>query len=77
MTKQNLTIQLDGETVTQAKVLAAQRGTSVSALVATEIRRLVAQDERYQAARRRAERAMSNAKPRGGRHWTREEIYDR
>ena len=34
MAKTNLTVQLEAETVLRAKVLAARRGTSVSALVA-------------------------------------------
>jgi hypothetical protein len=75
--KQNLTVQLDGEVIQQAKVLAARRGTSVSALVAMEIRKLVTEDERYEAARQRAEEALSHPRPRGGRRWTRDEIYDR
>lgn len=77
VTKQNLTVQLDGEVIVQAKVLAARRGTSVSSLVAAEIQKLVEENERYEAARKRARRAMAHASPRGGRRWTREEIYDR
>ena len=49
--KRNLTVQLDEETVTKAKVLAAKRSTSVSKLVAHEIDRLVGEDDRYQRAR--------------------------
>jgi hypothetical protein len=35
--RQNLTVQLDRETIRKAKILAAKRGTSVSALVAAQI----------------------------------------
>lgn len=49
--KRNLTIQLDDDTVTKAKVLAARRGTSVSQLVAGEITNLVGRDETYQRAK--------------------------
>jgi len=49
--KRNLTVQLDEETVAKAKVLAARRSTSVSKLVAQEIRRLVGEDESYQRAK--------------------------
>lgn len=77
MAKQNVTIQLDGEVIRDAKVLAARRGTSLSAMLAAELQRLVAEDERYEAARQREEEALSHARPRGGRRWTREEIYDR
>ena len=49
--KRNLTVQLDEETVVKAKVLAARRSTSVSKLVAHEIRRLVGEDDAYQRAK--------------------------
>ncbi len=49
--KRNLTVQLDEETVTKARVLAARRSTSVSKLVAHEIQRLVGEDDAYQRAR--------------------------
>ena len=49
--KRNLTVQLDEETVKKARVLAAQRSTSVSKLVADEIERLVGEDEAYQRAK--------------------------
>ena len=75
--KRNLTVQLDDEVISRAKVLAARRGTSVSTLVAATLERMVADDERYQEARERATRALRNAVPRGGRTWERAELYDR
>ena len=77
MTKRNLTVQLDDDVIKQAKVLAARRGTSVSTLVAAELERLVADDDRYEDACRRAQRALSGASPHGGRRWRREELYSR
>jgi hypothetical protein len=44
----NLTVQLDGEPIRRAKVLAARRGTSISGLVARELEELVARDARYE-----------------------------
>jgi predicted transcriptional regulator len=75
MTKTNLTIQLDDEVIRRAKVLAAKRGTSVSALVARQLGDLVAEDDRYDAARQRALELMARAAPRGGRTWTRDDLY--
>ncbi len=75
MSKTNLTLQLDTDVVRQAKVLAARRGTSVSALVARQITDLVAQDARYQEAQRRALELMDQAGAHGCRNWTREDIY--
>lgn len=77
MAKRNLTVQLDEDVIQQAKVLAARRGTSVSTLVASELERLVAHDGRYEEAYRRAQRALSGAGPRGGRRWSRDDLYDR
>lgn len=75
MTKSNLTLQLDDEVVRRARVLAAKRGTSVSGLVARELARLVADDERYEDARRAATQLMAKARSRGGRSWTRDDLY--
>jgi hypothetical protein len=52
--KQNLTVSLDKDIVRKAKVLAAQRGTSISQMVSVTIQQLVADDEAYEAARQRA-----------------------
>jgi diphthamide biosynthesis methyltransferase len=51
---QNLTLKLPVETVRKAKIVAAERGTSISALVIEKIDELVGEDAEYQAARRRA-----------------------
>jgi hypothetical protein len=75
--KRNLTVQLDDDVIRRAKVLAAKRGTSVSGLVAAELSRLVAEDERYEEAWRRARTAMGEAAGRGGRRWGRDELHDR
>ena len=75
MARTNLTLQLDEEVIRRARVVAARRGTSVSALVARELDQLVAQEERYEEARHRAAELMANARPRGGRAWSREDLY--
>jgi plasmid stability protein len=75
MAKTNLTVQLDEDVIRRARVVAAKRGTSVSALVARELNQIVAQDERYEEAQRRATELMANAKPHGGRGWTRDDVY--
>lgn len=75
MARTNLTIQLDEGVIRQARVVAARRGTSVSALVARELERLAEEDGRYEEARRRASEVMAKARSRGGRGWTRDDIY--
>ena len=75
MAKTNLTIQLDQSVVQRARVAAARRGTSISALVARQLEELVEREDRYEDARRRASELMDTAKRRGGRGWTRDDIY--
>lgn len=75
MAKTNLTIQLDERVIRRARVVAAKRGTSVSALVARELDDLVEREDRYEEARQRAIQLMAAAAPRGARGWTRDDIY--
>jgi len=75
MTKRNLTVQLDADVVRRARVVAAKRGTSVSALVARELDALVAREERYEDAQRRAFELLSEPAATGTSRWTRDEIY--
>jgi hypothetical protein len=75
MGKTNLTVQLDTEVVRRARVAAANRGTSLSALVARQLNELADQDERYEAARQRAIELMANPRALGGRNWTRDDLY--
>lgn len=76
--KRNLTIQLDVETIRKARILAVERSTSVSRLVAEEIARMVDKEEEY----RRAHREALDLMTRGlhlehGRLPAREDLHDR
>lgn len=75
MAKTNLTLQLEAKTVLSVKVLAARRGTSVSALVARTLERMVEEDERYEASRVRALELLDQPPTLGGRTWTRDDLY--
>lgn len=50
----NVTVSMDAELLREAKVLAARRGTSVSALLAEELEQLVRNETSHDQARRRA-----------------------
>ena len=52
--KQNVTISLSREVIRKAKVLAAQRSTSISGLVAEQINLLVGEAEAYERSQRAA-----------------------
>lgn len=76
--KQNLTIQLERDTISKAKLLAAVRSTSVSMLVAELIERLVRDDDRYREAERLSLRLMKKGFHLGGKHQTaRSELHER
>jgi len=54
MKSQNVTLRLSSDTVRKIKVVAAERGSSISSLLAAKLEELVGEDAEYQAARRRA-----------------------
>jgi predicted proteasome-type protease len=64
--KQNLTVSLERETIQKAKVLAAKRNTSVTRLLTDYVEEMVAEDERYEAARKAALDYMDKGFPMGG-----------
>jgi predicted transcriptional regulator len=77
-TSQNITIRLDGRTLRKAKVLAAQRNTSVSRLLAQQIESLVGENDAYEQARRRALALLDRGFHLGGRvEATRDEWHER
>jgi len=77
MTKRNLTIQLDDTVIRHARVVAAHRGLSLSALVAQQLTQLAEADERYERARAVALDALRSPVGGGTATWSREELYDR
>lgn len=76
--KRNLTIQLEAETIRKARILAVDRSTSVSRLVAAEIERLVGDEEQYRAAHHVAVAQLNRGFHLGGGiPPSRETLYDR
>lgn len=65
--KQNLTVSLKRETIQKAKVLAAKRNTSVTRLLADYVEEMVAESERYDAARKAALDYLNTGFSMGGR----------
>ena len=76
--KQNITLAIDRELLKKARALAAQRGTSISGLLATELAKLVNNEQEYQQARARVlARLASGFHLGGGKMPSREELHDR
>lgn len=77
---QNVTLSLPRELLRRIKRVAADRDTSVSALMAAALARVADEDRRYAASRRSAVAAMRSATPlgTGGRRpWTRDHLHER
>jgi hypothetical protein len=79
MSVRNVTIQLDEELIRDAKVLAAERGMSLSGMVAYDLREKLSARARRERARHAAFEFMDQAAAshRRAPAWTREELYDR
>ncbi len=74
----NITLTLDEDVIREAKVIAAKRGSSVSALLRAELERLVREDRAYDAARQAALRRLQKGSHLGGGPLpSREELHDR
>lgn len=75
--RRNVTIVLDEDTIREAKVLAARRGTSVSRMLSVTIRDLVGQEKAYEVARQEALAILEAGLHLGGKIVTREELHER
>jgi hypothetical protein len=74
---QNLTIRLSAQTVRKARIVAARRGTSISALVAEKIDEVAGEDAAYEAAKRQALRVLARGFRLGGRPLGRDAVHRR
>jgi hypothetical protein len=75
--RQNLTVSLEKDLVRQLKVVAAQRGTSISGMLGAELRNIVESDQQYQHARRRALETLDQGLHLGGNPASRDELHER
>ncbi len=75
--KHNITLAIEPGLLKKARAVAARRGRSVSALLADELRELVAEDSSYTAARKRALALLSAPLSMGGMPLNREELHVR
>jgi len=77
---QNITLSLPRALLKQVKRVAADRDTSVSALMTEALERVAHEDTRYAAARKRALAALADASPlgtKGRRSWSRDDLHER
>ena len=77
---QNITLSVPRTLLKRAKRVAADRDTSVSALMTEALGRLADEDRRYASARKRALAALRSARSlrtQGRRSWSRDELHGR
>ena len=74
---QNLTIRLPVTTLKKARIAAAKRGTSISALVAEKIEEISGENDVYDAAKRHAFRLLDRGLSLGGRMASRNALHER
>ena len=76
--KTNITLKLDAELLREIRILAATQGTSISALLAERLEKMVREHKAYEGARRRA---LSRLKQGFELRWTppgsRDELHER
>ena len=78
MNATNITIKVDADLARDARVFAARRGTSLSRLVAAQLRVLVRGDQAYRAARQQALARLRHGFDMGGeRPLARDEAHER
>jgi hypothetical protein len=74
----SITLTIDEDILLEARVLAAQQGLSVSALLRREIVNLIESHRGYAKARESALRRLARGQSLGvGAPWSREELHDR
>jgi len=76
--KTNITLKLDNALLREAKILAAENGTSISALVTSRLEQIVRERKTFSRARRRA---LSRLREGMDLHWSpprsRDELHER
>ncbi len=77
MVRSTLRVSLSADVITRAKILAAQRKTSLSRLFAECVEDLLARDAAYQTARRQALVYLKKGYDLGARSVSREELHAR
>lgn len=76
----NVTLSLPRDLIRQVKRVAADRDTSISALLTEALSRIADEDRRYATARKHALAAMKSARSLGTggqRVWTRDQLHER
>ena len=80
MDTQNITLSLSKDLLRKVKLLAVEKGTSISGLMTALLKDLVARDDAYQKAWRRSAARMKTGfdmGTNGSINWRREDLHER
>ena len=76
--KQNITLSLDKDLIKKAKILAAQRQTSISRMLSEELQKIIADSQEYDWAKRRTLNHLNKGFHFGGKITvSREDLHER
>lgn len=76
--KQNITLSIEKDIIKKGKLIAAQKGTSLSKMLSEHLKQTIDKEEQYEAAKRSALHALKNGFHLGGKiTWRREDLYGR
>ncbi len=76
--KQNITLSIDKNLIRKAKVMAAQKQTSISQMLSRELEKIIQNTERYAWAKKRAFANLRKGFHLGGKKMvSREELHER
>ena len=76
--RQNITVAIDKQLLKRARAFAAQRGTSISAMLADELQKAIARETAYQQAQAKAlAQLIAPFRLGGGKMPAREALHDR
>ena len=76
--KANITLKLDSEILREVRIIAAQEGSSISALLAAKLQEIVSERKGYARAKRRALARLRKGADLGWeRPTSRDEIHER
>ena len=76
--KQNITLSIEKDIIKKGKLIAAQKGTSLSKMLSDQLKQIIDREEHYEAAKRSALHALKNGFHLGGKiTWRREALYGR
>lgn len=75
--KQNITLKLEKDLIRQARIVAAKRSTSVSALLSQELARIVQETEAFEKSKTAALFDLEKGFALGGKPAERENLHER